>query len=345
MTHIRFAEILKDYLNEHNISNKEFATRIGVTPKHLIDILSGNVELSNSVIQSISIVTDIPAEYILRIEEDYRMENEIKNFLIKNDITLVQYLNKFSYKELINNNWINFVYSDDKMTSLMDILKYLRVSNPENLYKLDKNILYKSKNDKPEKLMVWLERCFRIACNQDVGEYDKSNIDVLVKYILESAKNNLFNESELIKQFNKNGIQLVIQDDLPGSKIRGAFKVNKDTPSIYLTHKYKRIADIYFALLHELAHCKSDFNKAKATNLVSYDDGECEDKADKQALNWMVDDKYYKSILLNSSYDICKENKYPKSFILYRLALDKHVDYSNEYYQFYNKIIEFKNDI
>ena len=36
-----------------------------------------------------------------------------------------------------------------------------------------------------------------------------------------------------------NGIYLVIQSDLPGSKIRGAFKVNKDIPAIYLTLKHR----------------------------------------------------------------------------------------------------------
>lgn len=342
MAHIRFAEILKDYLSEHNISNREFSARIGITPKHLIDILSGDAELSTSVIQSISIVTSIPVEYILKIEENYRMECEIEQFLSKNNITLTQYLNKFSYRELIKNNWIKFIHIDNKMTSMMDILKYLRVSSPERLYKLDKNILYKSKNDKPEMLMVWLERCFRLASNQKVGKYNKENVDNLVKFIIDNAKKGKFNEENLIKKFNENGIQLVIQSDLPGSKIRGAFKVNKDTPSIYLTHKYKRIADVYFALLHELAHCKSDFNKAKATSLVSYDDKSCEDKADKQALNWMVDEDYYKRIVLNYNYNINKEKDYPRSFILYRLALDKHIDFSNEYYQLYNCIIDFE---
>ena len=85
----------------------------------------------------------------------------------------------------------------------------------------------------------------------------------MVEYIKESAKKGIFNKEKLIEKFNENGIYLVVQEDLPKSKIRGAFKVNKDSPAIYLTLKHKRIADIYFALLHELAHCKSDFNKAK----------------------------------------------------------------------------------
>ena len=53
---------------------------------------------------------------------------------------------------------------------------------------------------------------------------------------------------------------------MSGSKIRGAFKVHVNKPAIYITMKHRRIADIYFALLHELAHCKSDFNRANNDN-------------------------------------------------------------------------------
>ena len=49
MKKIRFADYLKDYLEFNNITNKDFANRIGISPKHLIDILSGNIELSSSI--------------------------------------------------------------------------------------------------------------------------------------------------------------------------------------------------------------------------------------------------------------------------------------------------------
>jgi len=161
-----------------------------------------------------------------------------------------------------------------------------------------------------------------------------------VEFILDCAQKGKFEEDELINEFNTYGIKLVIQDDLPGSKIRGAFKVNKNIPSIYLTRKYKRIADIYYALLHELAHCKSDFNKAKSTNLVSYDNEKCEDRADAQALNWMVNNEYYESIVLKKINNYDAKMEYPMCFILYRLALDKYIDYSDAQYQKYNFIIK-----
>lgn len=337
MEHVRFYQVLNDYLNYNNISIKEFANRIGITPKHLIDILSGSSELTLPIIESISMVTGISDSYIIKMEDNAKKEEEIFKYLDENNMSITNYLNKFHYKELIEKGWINkFTYEDNKISVILDILKYLRVNDFNNLYKIDPNIKFKSNNNKPELLLLWLERCYKLSLEQSVKEYKNENISILVSYIKECASNNKFNEEELIKVFNENGIKLVIEDDLSSSKIRGAFKVHKNIPAIYITRKHQRIADIYFALLHELSHCKTDFNKAKSTNLVTYYD---EEVADKQALNWMVDNDYYNKIVLENNYDILKEEKYPKCFIVYRLALDNKIKYNGKLYQEYNKLL------
>ena len=291
-----------------------------------------------SLIEAISIVTGISKEYILEIEFNSKMDQQINNYLNKNNITISNFVNKFNYKELKDKGWLNFTHIDDKISVLLDILKYLRVSSIENLYNLDSDILYKSRNGKPELLILWLERCYKLSLEQSVKKYDSKNVQVLVNYIRDNAKNNVFDENELIKVFNNNGVKLVIEDDLSTSKIRGAFKVNRSTPSIYLTRKHHRIADIYFALLHELSHCKTDYNKAKGTNIITHCD---EDVIDSQALNWMVDNDYYNEVVLRNDYDIEKESKYPKCFIVYRLALDNRIKYSNEIYQKYNILLGY----
>lgn len=344
MKKIRFVDYLKDYLDFNNITNKDFANRIGITPKHLIDILSGECELSSSIIDGISIVTNIPSDYIYRLELNYKFENEIEEYLKNNELTELQYLNKFSYRYLIKENWIKFIDKEDKLEIIKDILKYLRVKNPEKVYEIDERIYFKSKNDKPELLLLWLEKCYRETLNQNVKKYNKNNIDELVNFIRDMANKNIFDEKSLIEKFNQCGIALVIQEDIPGSKIRGAFKVHKDVPAIYITYKHNRIADIYFALLHELAHCKKDFNKAKSTNLVSFNNQneEEEQMADQQAYNWMVDEKYYNSIINNKNYNIENETNYPKSFVVYRLAKDKIINYSSSDYQNNNILLNLK---
>ena len=102
-----------------------------------------------------------------------------------------------------------------------------------------------------------------------------------------------------------------------------------------------KYADIYFALLHELVHCKSDFNRAKSGSIVTTEDKSVEDyeiKADKTAFNWMIDDKVYQSIKYCS--DVIEKLDVIKSFYVYRLVRDKLIDYGSKIYQEYNRLIE-----
>lgn len=337
----KFGLQLKEYLDFYNISNNDFSERIGTTSKNLIDIINGDVQLSQNMIYNISFITEIPVSYIENVELNYKFDNTINAFLEKNNLTIKEFINKFSYKEFSKEYEVKFTDEKSDIWIAKDILKYLRITNPDLLYKQDNTIFYKSKNDKPELLSLWLERCYKVVSNQEVGIYNKDNIEILVDYIRDCAKNNIFNKVELIKKFNEYGIFLAIEKDLKGSKIRGAFKVLNDKPAIYITKKHNRYADIYFALLHELAHCKSDFNRAKSGSIVSTDDDmDLEDyelKADSTALNWMINDSLYNIIKNNykdiDSFDVIK------SFFVYRLAKDNIIKYSSDLYQNNNLLL------
>lgn len=341
----KFGKELGEFLECKNISIKEFADRINTTSKNLIDIIKGNIELSQNMIYNISFITDIPVNYIENVEKNYKLDKTINIYLEENNLTIRKYINKFNYKELAAKYHVVYRDCRDDYSIAKDILKYLRITNPNTLTKENNVIFYKSKNDKPELLALWLERCNRIIETQKVEEYNKENINILIKFIKSEASSNNFNENKLIKEFNKKGIFLAIEDDLKGTKVRGAFKVLNDKPAIFLTKRHKRYADIYFALLHELAHCKSDFNRAKSGSIIALNDEiETEDyeiKADKQALNWMIDDKLYDNIKINcnniENYNVVK------SFFVYRLAKDKIINYRNELYQKYNPLINDEN--
>ena len=336
----KFGAILREYLEFENISVKDFAYRIGTTPKNLIDILNGKVKLSQNIIYNISFVTDIPVSYIENVEKNFKYDKLIDEYINEEKITIREYIKRFNYNELSKKYGVVYTDIRDDYSIAKDILKYLRITNPKLLYKKNNNILYKSKNERIELLSLWLERCYRVSKNQKVYYYDRSNINKLVTFIREEAKNNLFDEERLIEMFNKNGIYLAIEDDLSGTKVRGAFRVCRNHPAIYITRKYKRIADVYFALLHELAHCSSDFNRAKSGSMVSYFDKDSiqdyEVKADKQAFNYMVDDKVYNKLKLANNienYDVVK------AFLVYRLAHDNIISYSSKLYQDNNPLM------
>ena len=327
----RFKDELIKYLEQNNITNKEFANRIDITPKHLIDILAGTRDLSSQIIENISMVTDFSIEYIYSIEEKYKFEESVQTYLKKENLTLEKCLNKFNYKYLIKENFINFSNTLDKIQILKDILKYLRVPTLDKLYQID-NI----NKEKIELTLLWLENCYKESLKQNIKKYKKENIKNLVKYISMCAKEGIFNKEELIQKFNDNGIYLVIKDDIFDLEISGAFKVNRGVPSIYLTLKDNQIADIYFKILYQLANIKTNLNKAQAMTLITYDNSGYEKNIENQVYDWMVDDEYYMNVCSRKYYDIENEKKYPKAFVVNRLAHNKIISYGSKEYKKYN---------
>ena len=336
----KFGEELGELLEFQHISIQEYAERIGTTSKNLIDIISGKVSLSFNLICNISFVSDIPVNYISNVEENFKIDNYINNYLKDKGISIREFINNYHYKDLNKTYNITFKNDLNDYSIARSILKYLRITNPEQIYKENNTIFYKSKNDKPELLALWLEHCYRTVKEQKLCEYKKENIDKLVSFIRLEASQLDFDKEKLIKEFNKNGIFLAIEPDLKGAKIRGAFRVLNNKPAIYITPKYKRYADIYFAILHELAHCKSDFNRAKSGSFISLENSASEEdyeiRADNTAYNWMVNYYDYKDIVINKNYD---NNSEIKCFLVYRLAKDKKINYNSELYQKYNPVI------
>ena len=54
----------------------------------------------------------------------------------------------------------------------------IKIKEPVTILK--SSLFYKSNNDKPELLALWLERCYRVANNQNLKDYKKENLEKVV---------------------------------------------------------------------------------------------------------------------------------------------------------------------
>ena len=144
----RFGKYLKEYLKFCNINEKEFAYRISMTPKNLNEILSGEVRLSSNMIYNISFVTDIPVDFIENMEKNYLLEKNIEKFLNAKNFSIKEYLKKFSYKELSEKYKLKYKDERSEIDVLKDIMKFLRISDLNQIYEEEKGICYESKNVK-----------------------------------------------------------------------------------------------------------------------------------------------------------------------------------------------------
>lgn len=328
-----FGSMLKDYLEYHKISQSDFAERLGITQKHINNILNENADISEDLMIAISLITDIDINLITFVETKKKLYNYLNN-RFSNEREINEFLSSFYIKEMEKMNWITLNDKTSYLQNAYDLLKYLNVRDFNIYEKYSKEKIFFKKYDDSnlKKVFLWIKRCDSLIGKQNVSSYNSSNIALLLDD-LNKERNKPFDKSSLIKIFNKHGLYLVIEDALKGTKIRGCTKVVGDNPAIYMTCYLKEKSSFYFALYHELGHVKSDYNKAKSKVIIDGDDS-LEKRADLFAVNQMIDEKTYKLILENfgDKEKICNENNIPLCFLYSKLAHDKIIKYTDKLY-------------
>ena len=328
-----FGSMLKDYLEYHKISQSDFADKLGITQKHINNILNENADISEDLMIAISLITDIDVNLITFVETKKKLYNYLNN-RFSNEKEINEFLNSFYIKEMEKMNWITLNDKTSYLQNAYDLLKYLNVRDFNIFEKYSKEKIFFKKYDDSnlKKVFLWIKRCDSLIENQSVSSYNSSNM-VLLLNDLKKEITRPFNKSSLIKLFNKHGLYLVIEEALKGTKIRGCTKVVGDNPAIYMTCYLKEKSSFYFALYHELGHVKSDYNKAKSKVIIDGDDS-LEKRANLFAANQMIDEKIYSEILENidDKEKICRNNNIPLCFLYSRLAHDKKIKYTDKLY-------------
>jgi len=331
---------LRRYMEYYNISGVDFAESLGITPKHLSEIINKNIDISDELVLAISLVTDFDVSYILKLENNKKMVRYLNN-RFKTEDKIKEYLDSFYIKDLEKEGWIVLTHKEDVYNTAIDLLKFFRVRNFDIIEEKRENTLFKKNSDSDDnKVLLWLNRCENLTKNQEVEEFEMSNIDDVLEYLKEERNKDLDIEG-LVKYFNSKGLYLVVEKALKGTKIRGASKVKRNKPAIYLTTLYKDKASFYYALYHELGHIKKHYSMAKNKYIIDAEE-KLEEEADKFAFNEMISSDVWNKIsnsnnLEKDCLNISKIYNIPMCFIVRSLAREGYIKYSS---MFYNKYIE-----
>ena len=336
-----FGKFLKEYLEFNNISQTEFATRLNITQKHMNEILNGKSDITLEMAASIEKITSIPISFIINSENRKYITNYLYSIYETEEKLEDMLKSQFPFKELEKREWVNFQDITNPVQNYMDIIKFLKVRNLEALDKIQEKTLFKKNGDDFNKLSLWISRCDELVQEQVVNEYVKENFYFLIQDLLIEAYKENFEISNIQEILNNYGIYFIVEKALSGTKVRGCFKVKGKHPAIYNTKNYSSKDSFYYELFHELGHCKSDYNVAQ--NKVIVDGSEEQEKrADKFALNTMINEKIWKQIEQDYSEEkilnLSKENKIPMSFIVGRLAKVGHIKYNSSLYNKYKLV-------
>ena len=66
-----FSEILKDFLDENNLTQVAFSNKIGVKQSQVSEWLKGKAKPGYDILKSMAIAFDVSADYFLGIKKTY----------------------------------------------------------------------------------------------------------------------------------------------------------------------------------------------------------------------------------------------------------------------------------
>lgn len=333
---ICFGDYLKDYLEARDISQSEFATRMGVTQKHMNEILNGKTGITIEMAGNIERLTGISSSFIIAIENRRKIEeNLLQKYGSKEELSK-KIKKQYCVNELKKKEWLKFKDETNIIQTCIDLLDFMRIKDFNVIPELENKTLFKKTGEDFAKLTLWIAHCDRITENQEVNEYTSSNFNKLIEEIKEYAyMADNYDPAEIQKILNKYGIYFCEEKALAGTKVRGCFKLRGKKPTIYTTKNYQAKESFFFELFHELGHCKSDYNEAQKKVIFEGSD-EQENRADNFALDAMIPKNVWKKIEKDYSEEnilnVSKQYRIPISFIVGRLANLNMISYRSKLY-------------
>lgn len=329
--------IIKEYLEEYGITQKDLAERINSSEKHISNVLKGKNRLTEEFALKLEkVIVGVPASYWLNYEAKYREQLAREDELaIVNKWNLQEISKRFHFKEVFKGLDISLTQQ------AIEMLKLLKISDFENFDNVYNKVAVDFMEDGGEKeaLVIWLNMCeseIEIQNDEiDTVQYKECSVkENLKKFKLLS--NNSKTESSINscrKLCNMLGIYLVFCEAVINSKVRGALTTYKNHPAIYISGRFKSHSNTWFTLIHEIGHLLLHYNKNDI--IVSYEDDENdkEKEANEFARDFFVDSIKYKQfcdkneITAETIKKLAKEQGTIPEFVVARLQHDKKIGY------------------
>lgn len=330
--------IIKEYLEEYGITQKELAERMDSSEKHVSNVLKGNNRLTEEFALKLEkVLTNVSASYWLNYEAKYREQLAREEELLKaQNWNLNELAKRFRFKEVFKGLDITLA------EQAIEMLKLLKISDFESFDSVYGKTAVNFMEDGGEKeaIAIWLNMCeaeIEIQ-NDEIDDviYKEENLkQSLEKFKLLACNNKTVSSINSCRKLcNKLGIYLVFCEPITNSKVRGALTSYKGHPAIYLSGRFKSHAHTWFALAHEIGHLLLHYNKTDL--ILSYeeeDDGK-EQQANQFARDFFVDSEQYVEFSKKTKYTadeirkFAKEQKILPEFVVAMLQHDKKIEYN-----------------
>lgn len=297
-------EYISDLIEDLNMTQAEFAKRLGTTPKTISKIINGEAPVSVDIASRLDKLTGISYDTWMNLQATYEKKILEIEEMKKDDEEKICRKIDFSYFK--NNGYLpNKRYSlNDK---IIELRKLLNVVNLTFLAEFNANVSYRNTQEFKETSIinsnVMLELANNEARNKTQNKYDKrkleSRLPEIKKMTFQKPNDFLPKLTELLLEA---GIVLVLLPNLSKTNLNGAVKRFKNgSVMLLVTDRYKQADIFWFSLLHELGHIynhdfNSDYKDEKTYN-------ELEKRADEFAQEYFIPKDIYQKFVESNRFN------------------------------------------
>jgi HTH-type transcriptional regulator/antitoxin HigA len=247
---------IKEQLFNRGMTQKEFASRMEMSEKHISRLINGEVQLTGDMAIRLEMVLGVPARFWNNLESIYRekfskaqAENEMDEDL--------EILKKIPYNEMVRNQWIE--PSDRKEEKVINLRKFFEVVR---LGILDKKLV---PNVACRKLGDGEKSDFALICCAQKAKIESRNIETKqiniekLKEVIPEIRKMTMLDSEVFcgllhEKLNECGIALVFLPHIGGSFLHGVTFCGGKKIVIGITLRGKDADKFWFSLFHEIGH-------------------------------------------------------------------------------------------
>ena len=332
---VNTGRIIKEYLDARGISQKELSARIGVSEKHISNLLKGKSRLTEEMALKLEyVMPEVSASYWLNYEQKYRekLARDERRCNLKG-LNLEEIASQFHFKEVFKGLDWDLPKQADEMLKLLGISGY---DCFQDVYSSLSTAFMRDGGEK-EAIAIWLKLCEEQIdiqnCDLANTRFDKN----VLENNLESFKRMALNESldgifiNCKKMCNRLGMYLVIYPPISKCMVRGALRTHKGKPTIFLSGRFATLDHIWFAFFHEVGHLLLHYSSKYSEISFENENSKEEDEANEFAQDVLLDRTSYYTFVdeYRGRFDetnikvFARNNMVHPSFVVARLQHDR----------------------
>ena len=324
---------IADIIEDMNISQAEFATRMGTTAKTLSQLINGQANISNDLAKKLSVMLGTSVDVWQNLQNTYDQKlieiQQSKDFDAQAEL-----VKEIDYKYFVD--VIGLPMTRSIKGKVANLCKFLKVADLRIMLKPDFLVNFRSSSSCNRERQIinsraWIQTAMNLSKNIETKPY---NAEKLKGYLPElrgmTVKEPKVFLPRMNEIFSECGIAFILLPHLKNSGVNGAVKwVTEDRVVLAMNNRGLDADKFWFSLFHELAHIV--LGHVGQPNGTSEDD---EKEADRWSGDILIDSKDFEDFRRNRDYSESQVLQFAKAqgiapgIIVGRMQLEGMIKYS-----------------